>query len=85
MAAASVVVALVVGKYAAFAYVIHRDAQHRFGAAGARYLGDLSGHTWNAFHANLAAEFSAFYLVWVGFGVVAAWRIADPARTARSS
>ena len=84
VAAVSVVVALAVGKYAAFAYVIHRDAQHRFGAAGGRYFGYLSGHTWGAFHANLGTEFSAFYLLWVGSGVFAAWRIAGPARTARA-
>jgi hypothetical protein len=82
VAAVSIVVALVVGKYAAFAYVVHHDAQQRFGAAGARYFGYLSGHTWSAFHSSLGTEFSAFYLLWVGFGVYAAWRIAGPARAA---
>ena len=81
-AAVATVVALVVGKYAAFAYVIHRDAEQRFGAGGGRYFGYLSSHTWNAFHANLGTEFSAFYLLWVGFGVLAAWRIVGPARRA---
>jgi hypothetical protein len=79
-AAVSIVVALVVGKYAAFAYLIHRDAQQRFGAVGAKYYGYLSGHTWSAFHSNLGTEFSAFYLLWVGFGILAAWRIVGPAR-----
>ena len=60
----------------------HRDAQQRYGAAGARYFGYLSDHTWSAFHANLGTEFSAFYLLWVGFGVYAAWRIVGPPRTA---
>jgi hypothetical protein len=83
VATVSIVVALVVGKYAAFAYVIHRDAEQRFGAGGARYFGYLSSHTWNAFNANLGTEFSAFYLLWVGFGVLAAWRIVGPARRAR--
>jgi hypothetical protein len=82
VAAVSIVVALVVGKYAAFAYVIHRDAQQRFGAVGGRYYGYLSGHTWGAFHSSLGTEFSPFYLLWVGFGVYAAWRIVGPARTA---
>ena len=84
VAAVSIVVALVVGKYAAFAYVIHRDAQQRFGAVGGRYYGYLSGHTWGAFHSSLGTEFSPFYLLWVGFGVYAAWRIVGPARTART-
>ncbi|HEY3765798.1 MAG TPA: hypothetical protein VGL44_11635 [Gaiellales bacterium] len=83
IAAVSVVVALVVGKYAAFAYLIHRDAQKQFGAAGARYYGYLSGHTWGAFHASLGSEFSAFYLLWVAFGVYTAWRIVGPPRAAR--
>jgi hypothetical protein len=81
-AAVSIIVALVVGKYAAFAYIIHRDAQQRYGAAGAKYFSYLSDHTWSAFHANLGTEFSAFYLLWVGFGVYAAWRIVGPARRA---
>jgi len=81
-AAVAVVVALVVGKYAAFAYLLHRDAEHRFGAVGGRYYGYLSGHTWDLFHSHLGTEFSAFYLLWVGFGVYAALRIAGPARTA---
>jgi hypothetical protein len=83
IAAVSVVVALAVGKYAAFAYIIHRDAQERFGALGGSYYGYLSGHTWSAFHAHLGSEFSAFYLLWVGFGVYAAWRIAGPVQAAR--
>ena len=79
VSAVAVVVALVVGKYAAFAYLIHRDAQDRFGALGGRYYGYLSGHTWDAFHSHLSTEFSAFYLLWVGLGIAAAWRIVGPA------
>jgi hypothetical protein len=75
IAGVAVVVALVVGKYAAFAYVIHRDAEHRFGATGGRYYGYLSGHTWDLFHSHLGTEFSAFYLLWVGLGIAAAWRM----------
>jgi hypothetical protein len=77
-AVVSIVVALVVGKYSAFAYAIHRDADRRYGAAGGRYFGYLSGHTWHAFHATLGSEFSVFYLLWVGLGAIAAWRIAGP-------
>jgi hypothetical protein len=76
----AVVVALVVGKYAAFAYLLHRDAEHRFGALGGRYYGYLSGHTWDLFHAHLSSEFSVFYVLWVGLGIAAAWRIVGPAR-----
>jgi hypothetical protein len=81
-AAASVVVALVVGKYAAFAYAIHRDALQRYGSAGGRYFGYTSMHTWHAFHATLGSEFSPLYLLWVGLGAVAAWRITGPAARA---
>ena len=77
-AALAVVVALVAGKYAAFAYLLHRDAQHRFGALGGRYYGYLSGHTWDLFHSHLSSEFSPFYLLWVGLGIAAAWRIVGP-------
>jgi hypothetical protein len=82
-AAAAVVAALVAGKYAAFAYLIHRDAQHRFGALGGRYYGYLSGHTWDAFHSHLGTEFSAFYILWVGLGIAAAWRMVGPEMKAR--
>jgi hypothetical protein len=68
----------VAGKYAAFAYLLHRDAQHRFGALGGRYYGYLSGHTWDLFHSHLSSEFSPFYLLWVGLGIAAAWRIVGP-------
>jgi hypothetical protein len=74
----AVVAALVAGKYAAFAYLLHRDAEHRFGAVGGRYYGYLSGHTWDLFRSHLSTEFSAFYLLWVGLGIIAAWRIAGP-------
>jgi len=82
-AAAAVVAALVAGKYAAFAYLIHRDAQHRFGALGGRYYGYLSGHTWDAFHSHLGTEFSAFYILWVGLGIAAAWRMVGPVPKSR--
>lgn len=78
-AAVAVVVALVVGKYAAFAYLLHRDAEHRFGTLGGRYYGYLSSHTRDLFHSHLNSEFSAFYLLWVGLGIAAAWRIVGPA------
>jgi len=68
----------VAGKYAAFAYIIHRDAEHRFGTLGGRYYGYLSGHTWDLFHSHLGTEFSAFYILWVGLGIAAAWRMAGP-------
>jgi hypothetical protein len=80
VAAVAVVVALVVGKYAAFAYLVHRDAEQRYGAVGARYFGYTSGHTWTAFHASLGSQFSPLYLLWVGLGVLVAWRITGPAR-----
>jgi hypothetical protein len=78
VSAVAVVVALVAGKYAAFAYVIHRDAEHRFGALGGRYYGYLSGHTWDLFHSHLSTEFSALYILWVGLGIAAAWRMVGP-------
>jgi hypothetical protein len=78
VSAVAVVVALVAGKYAAFAYVIHRDAEGRFGALGGRYYGYLSGHTWDLFHSHLSTEFSAFYILWVGLGITAAWRMVGP-------
>jgi hypothetical protein len=84
-AAVSVVVAVVVGKYAAFAYLIHRDAQQRFGAAGARFYGYLSGHTWSAFHSGLGTIFGGFDLLWVAFGLFAAWRIVGLPRIARKT
>jgi hypothetical protein len=80
ISAVAVVAALVVGKYAAFAYLVHRDAEQRYGAVGARYFGYTSGHTWDAFHAGLGSEFGPLYLLWVGLGVLVAWRIAGPAR-----
>jgi hypothetical protein len=79
-AAVSVGVALVVGKYAAFAYLIHRDARERFGPAGANFYGYLSGHTWDAFHSSLGSQFGGFDLLWVAFGLLAAWRIVGPPR-----
>jgi hypothetical protein len=79
-AAVSVAVALVVGKYAAFAYLIHRDAERRFGAAGANFYGYLSGHTWDAFHTSLSSQFGGFDALWVAFGLLAAWRIVGPPR-----
>jgi hypothetical protein len=82
-AAVSVVVAVVAGKYAAFAYHIHRDAEQRFGAAGAHAYGYLSRHTWDAFHSGLGTIFGGFDLLWVGFGLFAAWRIVGLPRIAR--
>jgi hypothetical protein len=84
-AAVSVVIAVVVGKYAAFAYLIHRDAQQRFGVAGAKFYGYLSGHTWDAFHSALGSVFGGFDLLWVAFGLLAAWRIVGLPRLARRS
>ena len=82
-AAVSVVIAVVAGKYAAFAYVIHRDAQQRFGARGANFYGYLSGHTWDAFHSGLGTIFGGFDLLWVAFGLFAAWRIVGLPRVTR--
>jgi hypothetical protein len=82
-AAVSVVVAVVVGKYAAFAYLIHRDAEQRFGARGANFYGYLSTHTWTAFHSDLGSIFGGFDLLWVAFGLFAAWRIVGLPRVAR--
>jgi hypothetical protein len=82
-AAVSVVIAVVAGKYAAFAYFIHRDAQQRFGARGANFYGYVSGHTWDAFHSGLGTIFGGFDLLWVAFGLLAAWRIVGPARSVR--
>jgi len=47
-------------------------------ALGGRYYGYLSGHTWDLFHSHLGTVFSAFYLLWVGLGIAAAWRIVGP-------
>jgi hypothetical protein len=74
----SVVVALAVGKYAAFAYLIHDEARQQYGAAGAAYFGYLSGHTWDAFTAHIGEEFSAFYLLWLGLAASVAWRRLGP-------
>ena len=82
-AAVSVVIAVVAGKYAAFAYLIHRDAEQRFGARGANFYGYLSGHTWNAFHSGLGSIFGGFDLLWVAFGLFAAWRIVGLPRVTR--
>jgi hypothetical protein len=82
-AAVSVVIAVVAGKYAAFAYLIHRDAQQRFGARGANFYGYLSGHTWDAFHSSLGSVFGGFDLLWVAFGLFAAWRIVGLPRVTR--
>jgi hypothetical protein len=76
----SVVVALGVGKYAAFAYLIHDEARQQYGDAGAAYFGYLSAHTWDAFTAHLSEEFSAFYLLWVGLAGSVAWRRLGPGR-----
>jgi hypothetical protein len=73
-AMAAVLVGLVVGKYAAFAYILHRDAENAFGPAGAGYYGYLSGNTWNAFWGHLGDEFSPFYLLWVGLAGSVVWR-----------
>jgi hypothetical protein len=77
----SVVVALAVGKYAAFAYLIHDEAQQQYGGAGAAYFGYLSAHTWDAFTAHLSEQFSAFYLLWVGLAASVAWRRLGPNTT----
>ena len=74
----SVVVALAVGKYAAFAYLIRDEAQQQYGGAGAAYFGYLSGHTWDAFTAHLSVQLSAFYLLWVGLAASVAWRRLGP-------
>ncbi len=81
VAVASILTALVVGKYSAFAYLIHRDAQAQYGSAGAAYFGYLSGHTWDAFNRHLGDEFSIYYLLWVGIGITSAWRTLGPVRT----
>ena len=78
LAMASVVVAIAVGKYAAFAYLIHRDAQRELGSAGAAYFGYLSTHTWDAFTRHLSEQFSPFYLLWVGLAGSVAWRRLGP-------
>ena len=78
VAVGSVLVALAAGKYAAFAYILHRDAQRELGAAGADYFGYLSAHTWNAFTSHLSDEFSPFYLLWVGLAASVAWRRLGP-------
>ena len=50
---------------------------------GARYYGYLSGHTWDAFHSGLGTIFGGFYLLWVAFGLFAAWRIVGLPRVTR--
>ena len=77
-AVASVVVALAVGKYAAFAYLVQDEARRQYGEAGVAYFGYLSGHTWDAFTAHLSQEFSPFYLLWVGLACSVAWRRLGP-------
>jgi hypothetical protein len=78
IAMASVLVALAAGKYAAFAYILHRDAQRELGSAGAAYFGYLSGHTWKAFTDHLSEQFSAFYLLWLSLAGSVAWRRLGP-------
>lgn len=73
-AMAAVVLGLVAGKYAAFAYLLHRDAVNAFGPAGASYYGYASANTWNAFWGHLGDEFSPFYLLWVGLAGSVVWR-----------
>ena len=79
-AMAAVLVGLVAGKYAAFAYLLHRDAENAFGPAGASYYGYLSANTWNAFWSHLGDEFSPFYLLWVGLAGSVVWRRLGAAR-----
>lgn len=74
----SLLVALAVGKYAAFAYEIHRYAQARYGSAGAAAFGYLSANTWDAFRLDLSQQFSGFYLLWVGIGGISVWRALSP-------
>ena len=74
----SIVVALAVGKYAAFAYLVQDEARRQYGEAGAAYFGYFSAHTWDAFTAHLSEEFSAFYLLWVGLAGSVAWRRLGP-------
>jgi len=73
-------VALAVGQYAAFAYLIHDEARRQLGESGASYFGYLSGHTWHAFTAHLSEQFSGFYLLWVGLACSVAWRRLGPDR-----
>jgi hypothetical protein len=74
----SLVVALVAGKYAAFAYQVHRYAVAQYGSAGGSAFGYLSGNTWHAFRASLSQEFSAYYLLWTGIGGFSIWRTLSP-------
>jgi hypothetical protein len=77
-AVVSVVVALAVGKYAAFAYLIHDEARRHYGEAGAAYFGYLSGHTWDAFTAHLSEQLTPFYALWVGLAGSVAYRRLGP-------
>lgn len=74
----SLVVALVVGKYAAFAYEVHRYAVAQYGSAGGSAFGYLSANIWHAFRASLSQEFSAYYLLWTGVGGFSIWRALSP-------
>jgi hypothetical protein len=55
---------------------VHRRRARR--APGGRYYGYPSGHTWDLFDSHLGTEFSAFYILWVGLGIAAAWRMVGP-------
>jgi len=78
LALVSFVAALAIGKYGAFAYFLHQEAEDQFGAEVASHFGYLSSDTWAVFRDDPGAVFGGFDLLWIGIGALSIWRRLAP-------
>jgi hypothetical protein len=78
LALVAFVAALAIGKYAAFGYFLHQEAEQRFGAEFASHYGYLSPDTWTVFREDPGAVFGGFDLLWIGIGALSIWRRLAP-------
>ena len=77
VAVISSLLGIVIGKYISYAYFFKQAVEDRFNV----YVSYFDSEIFRAFRENLGDIFGGFDLIWAGFAIATAWRIARPSRS----
>ncbi|HKO74543.1 MAG TPA: hypothetical protein VJU01_04445 [Gaiellaceae bacterium] len=77
VAVISSLLGIVIGKYISYAYFFKQAVEDRFNVD----ISYFDSEIFRAFRENLGDIFGGFDLIWAGFAIATAWRIARPSRS----